>query len=235
MKIGIIGAMRCETEKLKDMMSDSHSEKISGIEFICGRLGAFDAVLATCGIGKVFAAMCAQTMILRFSPDFIINTGVAGTLTEKLSVCDIAVSSDMVQHDMDTSPLGDPVGLISGLNIINIPASRSLCNAVCRAAADCALNAVSGTIASGDSFIADAERKNLIKSRFGAIACEMEGAAIGQVCFVNKVPFVVIRAISDGGDEDAGITYEQFVLKASENSVRLIGRLTEESFLLERP
>lgn len=227
MKIGIIGAMSCETEALKAMLSDSATEKISGIEYHSGKLFGKDVVIATCGIGKVFAALCAQTMILRYSPDIIINTGVAGTLTGKLSVCDVAISSDVVQHDMDTSAIGDPVGLISGINIINIPADKMLCQAVEEAAEKAGLNCVIGTIASGDVFVAYEERKSYIKETFGAIACEMEGASIGQVCYVNSVPFVVIRAISDGGDESAAMSYDKFVAVAAKNSIKLVCEIIE--------
>lgn len=232
MKIGIIGAMRCETDRLKAMMKDTRVETISGIEYVSGKLGKYDAVVATCGIGKVFAAICAQTMILRFSPDVIINTGVGGSLSDELHICDIAVSEDVVQHDMDTSPIGDPIGLISGINLIHIPACKTLADAVCDAAKECELNTKRGTIASGDAFICSAEKKTWISSTFGAIACEMEGAAIGHVCFVNGVPFVVIRAISDGGDDGAGLSFEQFSEIAAQNSIKIIENITKKELKL---
>ncbi len=227
MRIGIIGAMKCETEALAAMLEGSVSEKISGVEFFTGKLSGHDVTVATCGIGKVFASICAQTMILRFKPDIIINTGVAGTLTDRLSVCDIAVSEDVVQHDMDTSAIGDPVGLISGINMIKLPADRKLCAAVLACASELGFNAVSGTIASGDVFVADSGKKSYIKENFGAVACEMEGAAIGHVCYVNSVPFVIIRAISDGGDDSAAMSYDKFVTVAAANSIKLVTRLIE--------
>ena len=116
--IGIIGAMRVEMEALAASLENKKTEVVSDMEFHTGSLHGHDVVLAVCGVGKVFAAMCAQTMILRFGATKIINTGVAGTLSDKLSVCDIAVSDDVVQHDMDTSPLGDPVGLISRMRFV---------------------------------------------------------------------------------------------------------------------
>lgn len=231
MKIGIIGAMKCETDALKAMLEDSVIETVSGVEYSIGKLFGKDVVLATCGIGKVFAAICAQTMILRYSPDIIINTGVAGTLTGKLSVCDVAVSKDVVQHDMDTSAIGDPVGLISGINIVNIPASDRLCSMVEVAAKSIGLNTLAGTIASGDVFVADEAKKTYIREKFGAIACEMEGASIGHVCYVNNVPFVVIRAISDGGDGDAAMSYDEFAPIAAENSVKIVCEIIKEHSL----
>ncbi len=231
MKIGIIGAMKCETEALKGMLDGAVNETVSGIEYSIGKLFGRDVVIATCGIGKVFAAICAQTMILRYSPDVIINTGVAGTLTNELSVCDVAVSSDVVQHDMDTSAIGDPVGLISGINIINIPADEKLCDRVVKAAKSIGLNATAGTIASGDIFVAEEAKKTYIREAFGAIACEMEGASIGHVCYVNSVPFVVIRAISDGGDDSAAMSYDKFAAIAAENSVRLVCEVIKDQSL----
>lgn len=222
MKIGIIGAMSCETATLCGMLEGDVCEKISGVEYHSGRLLGHDVIIATCGIGKVFAAICAQTMILKYSPDIIINTGVAGTLTSSLSVCDVALSSAVVQHDMDTSAIGDPVGLISGINIVEIPASSELCEKAKVAAEAIGLNAISGVIASGDVFVAEEGRKSFIRDTFSAIACEMEGASIGHVCYVNSVPFVVIRAISDGGDEGAAMSYDKFVTIAAENSVKLL-------------
>ena len=223
--IGIIGAMSVEVEALKAAMTDKISERVSGIDFVCGTLCGKRVVVAQCGIGKVFAAMAAQTMILRFAVDTIINTGVAGTLTDKLGIADVAVSSGCVQHDMDTSPIGDPVGLISGINIINIPADESLCAAVLGVAAELGMGCVSGVIASGDQFVSSADKKRYITENFGAVACEMEGAAIAQVCYVNGVRYVVIRAISDSADGSAHMDYGEFVKLAAANSARLLQKL----------
>ena len=121
---GIIGAMHIDVETIKSLMKNKTAEKIGGVEFVKGTLHGKEIVIAVCGIGKVAAAMCTQAMILRYSPDRIINTGVGGSLSTKLTIGDIAVAESLVQHDMDTSPLGDPVGLISGLNIVNIPADK---------------------------------------------------------------------------------------------------------------
>ena len=220
--IGIIGAMRVEMEALAAALENKKTEVVSDIEFHTGSLNGQGVVLAVCGVGKVFAAMCAQTMILRFGATKIINTGVAGTLSDKLSVGDIAVADDVVQHDMDTSPLGDPVGLISGLNIVHMPSDIDLADAVCAAIEKTGGNWLRGTIASGDVFVADAAKKTYIRDTFGAIACEMEGAAIGHVCTVNHVPFVVVRAISDGGNKDSPMDYPTFVKMAAARSADVV-------------
>ena len=225
MKLGIIAAMKIEAELIEAAMTDIVRETCGSIEFCLGKIGNTDIVLAVCGIGKVFAAICAQTMIVKYAPDAIINTGVGGTLTKKLSVGDVAVSSAMVQHDMDTSALGDPVGLISGPNIIEIPADAALAEKISAIVKDMGINTVTGTIATGDQFIAKQETKDRIVERFGAIACEMEGAAIGQVCFVNKVPFAVIRAISDDADSGACDDYPTFAKMAAKNSAKAVIKL----------
>lgn len=222
--IGIIAAMNVEMDSLRSHMEHTDTEVISGIRFVRGTLDGRDVVTAVCGIGKVFAALCAQTMILRYQPQAIINTGVAGTLTDALSVGAIAVSTAVVQHDMDTSPLGDPPGLISGINKIELPADRLLAGQLSACAKVMGIKTATGVIASGDQFIASAERKAEIVSRFGAIACEMEGAAVGQTCYVNKVPFCVLRAISDSADGSSHMDYPAFVQMAAGQSVALLRR-----------
>ena len=222
MKIGIIGAMKIEVEKLCSMAENIKKEKVGGIEFNVGDLCGHQVIIAVCGVGKVFAAMCAQAMILNYSPDAIINTGVAGALASELRVGDVAVAENVVQHDMDTSPIGDPVGLISGINMVQIPADEKISSSLKKTALDLGMTCLSGTIASGDQFIADKAKKAYIKDTFSAIACEMEGAAIGQVCFVNGTPFGILRSISDNGDESAGMSYDKFIGVAVENSVKIL-------------
>lgn len=218
--IGIIGAMRVETEALVAAMEGGVSETVSGVTYTRGRLWGQEAVVATCGVGKVFAALCAQTMILRYAPSLLINTGVAGTLTDRLHIGDMVISDRLLQHDMDTSPLGDPPGMISGLNQIYFPADPAAAAALYRAAEESGAHVVRGTIASGDRFIADTASKEKIAADFGAVACEMEGAAIAQVATVNGTPFVVLRAISDGADEAGGaVDYPTFVRAAAAASV----------------
>lgn len=227
MKIGIIGAMRIEVEKLCSMAENVKKEKVGGIEFNVGDLCGHQVIIAVCGVGKVFAAMCAQAMILNYSPDAIINTGVAGALASELRVGDVAVAENVVQHDMDTSPIGDPVGLISGINMVQIPADEKISSSLKKTAADLGMTCLSGTIASGDQFIADKAKKAYIKNTFSAIACEMEGAAIGQVCYVNGTPFGILRSISDNGDESAGMSYDKFIGVAVDNSVKILTEFLE--------
>ena len=227
MKLGIIAAMTIEADLIKASMTDTTAEEVSGITFVSGKLGKSEAVVAVCGIGKVFAAMCTQTMILRYEPDCIINTGVGGTLTDKLGIGDLAVSTAVVQHDMDTSPLGDPVGLISGINVIEMAADSAMVEKVCAICDQKGIRHHGGTIASGDQFIASREKKDWIISTFSGIACEMEGAAVGQVCYVNKVPFVILRAISDSADGGACEDYPTFAKNAAKTSASVVLALAE--------
>ncbi len=221
-QIGIIGAMKIEVDAIQALMKDAEKQIISGITFISGELYDKTIVVAECGIGKVFAAICAEAMILNFNPDVIINTGVAGGLEASLKIGDIAIAQSVVQHDMDTSPLGDPVGLISGINIINIPCDKNIVEMLINVVNDLGINCVSGVIASGDQFINGAEKKEWLVKNFNAISCEMEGASIGHVCYVNKVPFCVVRSISDGADDDSHMDYPEFCKLAAKNSTEVI-------------
>ncbi len=220
--IGLIAAMNVEMESLRAFIEEPVTETVSGIRFVSGLIDGREIVTAVCGVGKVNAALCAQTMILRFQPDAIINTGVAGTLTDKLTIGSIAISTAVVQHDMDTSALGDPVGFISGVGRVEIPADRHLTGSLDACARVLGIRTCTGVIASGDQFISNDARKQEIVKTFGAIACEMEGAAIGQVCYVNQVPFCVLRAISDSADGGSSMDYPAFVQMAASQSVKLL-------------
>lgn len=214
--IGIIGAMQIEIEGLKAAMTDVTEEVISGITFTKGLLEGKQVVCAVCGVGKVFAAIAAQTMILRYAPRALLNTGVAGGLADGLCVGDVVLADHVVQHDMDTSPLGDPVGLLSGINIVRIPTDGALLTALDAASRAVGLTPRIGTVATGDQFIASDTQKHRLREQFDAAACEMEGGAIGHVAYVNHVPFAVLRAISDGGD---GMEFSEFVTLAAKHSV----------------
>jgi len=220
---GIIGAMEIEVAEIKEAMSDISQEEISGIKYYKGKIHGKDVVVAKCGVGKVHAAVCAQTMILKYSPSLIINTGVAGSLNTKLDITDLVISDFVVEHDMDTSGLGDPLGLISGLDIIKIPVSSKVVNKIKAAASIIeGTNVYVGTIATGDQFICNVEKKNHIVDNFDALCTEMEGAAIGHVCYLNKIDFCIVRAISDKADGSAHMDFPSFVKIAAKKSTELI-------------
>ncbi len=212
MLIGIIGAMQVEVAELVKSMKIGRVETISLISFYFGTLDGYDIVIAKCGPGKVNAAICAQTMILKFLPDIIVNTGVAGSLTNSLDVGDCAVASSVVQYDVDTTAVGDPLGMISGIEVIEFP-----CHALVVRSLTSALKSMNdlhyevGLIATGDKFMNSSADKNGVLMNFNAIACEMESGSIGQVCYMNNVPFGIIRSISDNSDSTSNIDYSQFL------------------------
>ena len=226
--VGIIGAMKIEVENLKEIMCDYTVETISGIDYYKGKLCDTEVVIAQSGVGKVNAAVCTQTMILKFLPKLIINIGVAGGLTNEINIGDVVIATEVVQHDVDTSAIGDPVGMISGINIINIPCSPKAVAALKKAADEMKdFKALTGIVASGDQFLNDKAKTKWIAETFNAVACEMEGGSIGQVCYINNVDFGVIRAVSDKGDEDSGISYNEFVQIAAKNSIDIIIRFLQ--------
>ncbi len=226
--IGIIGAMSMETEAIISELKNKETKTVSGILFSKGEWNGIEVVVATSGVGKVFAALCAEAMILCYRPDCIVNTGVAGALDPQLHLLNVVIGKDVVQHDMDTSPIGDPVGLISGINKIELPADERMITAFERAAASLEIPTLRGRVASGDQFIADDAKRSFIRETFGAACCEMEGAAIGQVCYVNETPFAVLRAISDGAADDAKMDFPAFAAKAAEQSIKILKKGLEE-------
>lgn len=223
MKIGIIGAMEIEVEGLKHLMNNISKEVISGITFYEGKIFDKDVVVAKCGVGKVHAAMCAQTMIFKYSPNAIINTGVAGSLDSSLDIADLVISDYLVQHDMDTTGVGDSLGFISGIDIIKIPASPQLVHKLLQASKILDnTNVKVGIIATGDQFVCDLKDKSYIVDNFKALCTEMEGGSIAQVCYINNIDFCVIRSISDKADGSAHMDFPSFVKIAAKKSTELM-------------
>ena len=230
--LGIIGAMQMEINTLRKLMADQETQVISGMEYVKGKLDGQDVVAVVCGEGKVASGICAQTLILQYGVDKVINTGVAGTLCQELGIKDVAVARDVVQHDMDVTPLGWPLGQIPSLDVCKIPCDSGLVSALEQAVREQGCNYRVGTIASGDMFLHTAERKQFIVDHFGAIAGEMEGASIGQVCYLNHVPFVVLRTISDDASGHAPASFERFAAEAAELACAIVRRFVA---LVEAP
>ena len=223
-RIGIIGAMHSEMDAIKSKIENPCEKEISGIRFVQGTIHGIDVVAATCGMGKVFAAMCAQTMILTYAPDLIINVGVAGSLTPKLNIGDIAVGASVVQHDMDAGPIGFPAGLIPGFDRTCLPCSEDVVQMMGACADALGYHTETGVIASGDVFVQDGAVKKAIAQNFSAIACEMEGGGIGQVCYTNGTPFFILRAISDNGDEEAQDDFDMSLEMAADRATQVMDR-----------
>lgn len=211
---GIIGAMDLEVEAIKAEMENAETKIISGIPFYIGVLRGKSAILARCGIGKVNAAVCAQIMVSVFGVDEIINTGVAGAVAHGIRQNDIVIAESFVQHDVDTSAIGDPVGFVSTVNKIYFEADRGIAERL-KKAIGAKAHAVTGIIATGDQFVADKAITAVLRERFNASACDMEGGAIAQVCTLAGMPFGAVRCISDSADENAGMDYPEFAAKAA--------------------
>lgn len=225
--IGIIGAMTIEVDELKSRMTDKTVKTIADMEFVSGLLCGTEVVVTVCGEGKVNAAMCTQAMILEYKPDIIVNTGVGGGLAEGLKIGDIVVADAVVEHDMDMSPLGFEKGYICGIDGIEMKCDKKISNLLCGCVAACEIPYRRGIVATGDQFISSDEKKQWLRDTFSASVCEMEGGAIGHVCQRNNIPFGVLRAISDGGDDDAKMSFPEFAALAAANSVKVMTAFAE--------
>jgi adenosylhomocysteine nucleosidase len=220
--LGIIGAMDVEVSSIKRKITDATVTKLAGVEFVCGHIENVMVCVAQCSPGKVNASLCTQAMIDKFSPDKIINVGVGCSLSKNVVIKNIVVADDVCQYDIDITALGEPRGFINGLGVVKVEADKTLSDKLARVAINCGEKIHRGTIASGDTFIADEGLKADLAKSFGAICGEMEGGAIGHVCKANNVPFAVIRSISDGGDENALMDYPTFKKIAAEISTAII-------------
>lgn len=224
--IGIIGAMDIEVNGIIEKMTDKKSETISSTVYTSGKISGKDCVVAKCGIGKVNAAIAAQTMILKYKPDMIINTGIGGSTSLKTHIGYVVIAKNVVQHDMDTTALGDePATLfLPQESIVYIPCDEQIIQKLetaCKAVGE--NNYVVGTVATGDRFISGNENRFALNQNFNAFACEMEGGSIGQVCYLNHIPFAVLRSVSDSmSDEDDAVEYSTFSKSAAEKSVKII-------------
>lgn len=220
--LGIIGAMDVEVDAFKEKITRKTVTKIAGIEFVCGFLEEVMVCVAQCSPGKVNAALCTQAMIDNFDVEKIINVGVGCSLSKDIVIKNIVIATDVCEHDMDMSALGEPLGFINGLNTIKIKADEELSEKLARTAINCGEKIHRGTIASGDIFIAESALKQKLVSEFNAVCGEMEGGAIGHTCAANGVPFAVIRSISDGGDEQAQLDFPTFKKIAADVSTAII-------------
>lgn len=230
MTIGIIGAMEEEITNILEDMNVVAVKNVLGLDFHLGALNNsnHNIVLVRSGIGKVNAALCTQVLIDLFAVDAVINTGVAGAIDKRVRIGDIVISTDAVQHDFDTSAVGDPPGVISRMDTSIFPADVELVNAAKRAAVNTGFHVYEGRIASGDQFVSDPDVKERIAKLFDPVCCEMEGAAVAQACYLNKVPFVIIRVISDNAEEGSDINYERFFREAAVNAGRIIKDMAAE-------
>lgn len=222
--IGIIGAMEQEVAKLKEMMEDVKVTKKASMEFYEGTLNGTQAVVVQAGIGKVNAACCTQTLIDTFQVSCVINTGIAGSLRSEINIGDIVLATDALEHDMEVSVFGYEPGQIPGLDTFSFPADEHL-RQVAKESCEKVnpdISVYEGRVVTGDQFISSKEKKKWLIDTFQGCCTEMEGAAIAHAAYLNQVPYLIVRAISDKADDSAEEDYPTFEAKAIERSVRLM-------------
>lgn len=222
MKIGIIGAMEEEILLLKSKMSNKKEWTEAKADFIEGQIGEVAVVLVRCGIGKVNAALTTTLLLAKHDIDLIVNTGSAGGIGAGLHVGDVVIASEMAYHDVDATVFGYSIGQVPQMPARYI-ANQGTIEKTITAAKKTGLTPVKGLIVTSDSFIASQAQTDVILSNFpDALASEMEGAAIAQVCYQFDVPFVIIRAMSDVADEEAGVSFDEFIIEAGKKSAEMV-------------
>ena len=223
-RIGIIGAMDLEVEHLKSEMQISRIVDKAGMEFYTGTLKGVDVVIVRSGIGKVNAGLCAQILADVFQVTHIINTGVAGSLNAKLDIGDILISKDALYHDMDVRIFGSQLGEVPQMGCREFEADKAMIEAAVSSCKEVNpdIHVEVGRILSGDQFISDKAKKETLIADFQGDCTEMEGAAIAHSAYLNKIPFVIIRAISDKADDSAEMDYPTFEREAAKHSAKLV-------------
>ncbi len=222
--LGIIGAMDEEVTKIKVQMENVNVMTKASMDFYEGTISGHSVVVVRSGIGKVNAAMCAQILTDVYQVDAIINTGIAGSLNAEINIGDIVLSTDSLEHDMDAGAFGYPVGQIPRMDTLSFEADarlRKIAKEACEQV-NPEVTVFEGRVVSGDQFISDKEKKEWLVKNFAGYCTEMEGAAIAHVAYLNRIPFLIIRAISDKADDSASVDYPTFEAKAIEHSVRLL-------------
>lgn len=226
--LGIIGAMDEEVAKLKDCMEAVKITKKAEMEFFQGILNGKEAVVVRSGIGKVNAAICAQILVDDFAVSALINSGIAGSLKSEINIGDVVISTDVLHHDMDAAAFGYAIGQIPRMEVLAFEADKDLIDLarICSEKVNPEIGSFTGRIVSGDQFVSSKEKKNWIVDNFDGYCTEMEGAAIAQTAYLNHIPFVIIRAISDKSDDSAQIDYPVFEALAIERSIKLMLEMT---------
>ena len=222
--LGIIGAMDEEVARMKEQMKDAQVQTWAGMEFYRGRINGKEAVVVRSGIGKVNAAVCAQILADRYEVSAIVNTGIAGSLDGKIDIGDIVLSTDALQHDMDATNFGYPLGQIPRMEVLSFQADRRLLELArtCCKEVNPDIHVYEGRVVSGDQFVSSQEKKEWLIRNFKGSCTEMEGAAIAQAAYLNGIPFLIIRAISDKADNSATMDYPAFEAQAIDHSVNLM-------------
>lgn len=227
--LGIIGAMEVEVEGIKAAMQEAEVKTVAGMDFYCGKISGKEVVVVKSGIGKVNAGICTQILADLFSVDAVINTGVAGSLNPAIHMGDIVIATDALEHDVDVTPLGYKEGVFPDMERSCYPADQRLQQMAgeCVAHTKLSVNVHFGRVVSGDQFIAAQEKKAWLRETFHGDCTEMEGAAIAHTAWLNGLPFLIIRAISDHADGGGEKDCPEFEKMAAENSIKLLMELIQ--------
>lgn len=232
--LGIIGAMDSEVSELKKEMTIHKVTTIAGMDFCKGLIYDKDVVVVKCGVGKVNAAVCAQILVDRFHVNAVINTGVAGALNSDIDICDIVISKDALEHDLDVTPLGYERGIIPDMDTSVFSGDESLIKLAADSAkeAEVGVKVFIGRVVSGDQFIAGKEKKDDLEKQFLGDCAEMEGASIAHVAHLNQIPCLIIRSISDKADGSADMDYPTFEKMAAKNSADILKTMIKKYELI---
>ena len=223
MTLGIIAAMSEELEILLKDMEVKNKDTKANMTFHQGNLWGQEVVAVVCGIGKVNAAICTQILISEYKVDKVINVGVAGGIGMEILPGNVVIADSLVQYDMDTTAFGDPMGQIPRLDTFDFKCDKELvelCEKACKENKE--IKSFKGRIVTGDQFVASVEKVKWLEKEFGAAACEMEGGSIAHVCYLNNIPFVVIRSISDNANNGAHMDFAEFTSIGVKNSTSIL-------------
>jgi adenosylhomocysteine/aminodeoxyfutalosine nucleosidase len=227
MKIAIMGAMPEEIEPLVEKLENVSSMIYAENTYYEGIYDGKEVVVAYSKIGKVFAALTATLLIEKFGCDRLLFSGVAGAISDDLKIGDLIIAEGLCQHDLDITAFGHPFGYVPEGEIC-IATDTGLRQVAKEVARKKGLSLKEGIIATGDQFVADPERKDWIGKTFNADALEMEGASVAVVCHALKVPFFILRAISDSADMDASFNFDTFLESSAKVSADFILSMVEE-------
>lgn len=226
-KLGIIGAMAIEVELLKSRMENITVTEKAGASYWEGKLRGLPAVVVQCGVGKVNAAICVQILVDLFEVTHIVNTGIAGSLDASLDIGDMVISQDVMYHDFNVGPFGYPLGQVPGMDVVAFPTDddlRTFAESICR---ERGISYRVGRVVTGDQFICEDKEKQEIISATGGFCTEMEGAAIAHAAYRNRIPVLVLRAISDKADKSSTVEYPVFEAQAAKHCAEITGALAE--------
>ncbi|MCF6200562.1 MAG: 5'-methylthioadenosine/adenosylhomocysteine nucleosidase [Hydrogenimonas sp.] len=227
MIVGIMGAMPEEVEPIVKRLDNVKRHEVADNIYYTALYGSLDLVIAYSKIGKVFSALTASTMIEKFGAGKMLFSGVAGAINPQLSIGDLIAATKLCQHDLDITAFGHPYGYVPEGKVF-IEADPKLLEIASLVAAKEGIKLKRGVVATGDQFVADEQRKKWIGETFGADALEMEGASVAVVCDALRVPFFILRAISDAADMEAGFDFDTFLESSAKKSADFIFAILDE-------